>query len=201
MAFHEVRLPDDIEQGAEGGPEFKTEISTLANGAENRNFVWSQPRMEWDIAYGIQSRGDLQNVLSFFYARGGRFHGFRFKDWLDYQVLAPITFATGDGSTAAFQLNRVYTDLGGFTYSRTIKKPVSGTVSVFVDGSEDGSASVDTTTGIVTFSSTPAVSADLTWTGEFDVPVRFDVDRIGVNLRNFNAGSIPSIPVVEDPNA
>jgi uncharacterized protein (TIGR02217 family) len=32
---------------------------------------------------------------------------------------------------------------------------------------------------------------------EFDVPVRFDTDRIDVDLGQFQAGRIPSIPLVE----
>ena len=31
----------------------------------------------------------------------------------------------------------------------------------------------------------------------FDVPVRFDTDRIDVNLEAFRAGSIPAIPLKE----
>ena len=31
----------------------------------------------------------------------------------------------------------------------------------------------------------------------FDVPVRFDTDRLDVNLTRFPAGEIPSIPMVE----
>jgi uncharacterized protein (TIGR02217 family) len=32
---------------------------------------------------------------------------------------------------------------------------------------------------------------------EFDVPVRFDAERIAVSLKAFKAGQIPSIPLVE----
>ncbi|MGV1912724.1 DUF2460 domain-containing protein [Agrobacterium vitis] len=32
---------------------------------------------------------------------------------------------------------------------------------------------------------------------QFDVPVRFDTDRIEINLEAFNAGSIPSISLTE----
>ena len=31
----------------------------------------------------------------------------------------------------------------------------------------------------------------------FDVPVRFDTDRLPINLANFDAGEIPSIPLIE----
>ncbi len=32
---------------------------------------------------------------------------------------------------------------------------------------------------------------------QFDVPVRFETDRLEVSLSRFEAGSIPSIPIVE----
>ena len=32
---------------------------------------------------------------------------------------------------------------------------------------------------------------------EFDVPVRFDSDKLEVNMTGFNHGAIPNIPIVE----
>jgi len=32
---------------------------------------------------------------------------------------------------------------------------------------------------------------------EFDVPVRFDTDRIQTSLASFQAGEVPNVPVVE----
>jgi uncharacterized protein (TIGR02217 family) len=32
---------------------------------------------------------------------------------------------------------------------------------------------------------------------EFDIPVRFDTDRIEISLAAFKAGSVPSVPLVE----
>jgi uncharacterized protein (TIGR02217 family) len=32
---------------------------------------------------------------------------------------------------------------------------------------------------------------------EFDVPVRFDTDRIQVSVASFQAGDLPQVPVVE----
>jgi uncharacterized protein (TIGR02217 family) len=49
----------------------------------------------------------------------------------------------------------------------------------------------------VTFVVAPAAGAVVTAGFEFDVPVRFDTDRISASLAGFAAGEIPSIPVVE----
>jgi uncharacterized protein (TIGR02217 family) len=32
---------------------------------------------------------------------------------------------------------------------------------------------------------------------EFDVPARFDTDRLEINIQGFRHGAIPSIPIVE----
>lgn len=38
---------------------------------------------------------------------------------------------------------------------------------------------------------------DMDWTGEFDVPVRFDTDDLRASLEAFQMGSIPDIPLTE----
>ncbi len=58
---------------------------------------------------------------------------------------------------------------------------------------------VDHTTGLVTFvaGQIPAAGEAVTAGFEFDVPVRFDTDRLDVNLSGFEHGAIPNIPIVE----
>jgi uncharacterized protein (TIGR02217 family) len=58
---------------------------------------------------------------------------------------------------------------------------------------------LDPATGIVTFAAhaTPAAGAVIRAGFAFHVPVRFDADRIEVDLDAFAAGRIPSIPLVE----
>jgi uncharacterized protein (TIGR02217 family) len=85
---------------------------------------------------------------------------------------------------------------GGFTFTRKITRPVSGTVSVFENGvPATHVGSIDYTTGIITFSTTP--TTPVTATFEFDVPVRFDVDKLRVRAETFRAGTIPSIVIRE----
>jgi uncharacterized protein (TIGR02217 family) len=76
---------------------------------------------------------------------------------------------------------------------------VAGSVRVAVGGAEldPGAFVVDSTTGLVTLAVAPAPGLAVTAGFLFDVPVRFDTDRIEVNLAAFEAGAIPSIPVVE----
>jgi uncharacterized protein (TIGR02217 family) len=43
----------------------------------------------------------------------------------------------------------------------------------------------------------PSPGAEVTAGFEFDVPVRFDTDRIEVSVASFHAGEVPRVPVVE----
>jgi uncharacterized protein (TIGR02217 family) len=205
MAFHEVRFPDNISRGARGGPMRRTQIVTLASGREERNASWADSRRNYDAAYGIRRADDLAAVIDFFEARDGRLHGFRWKDWADYKSCPPSqppaptdqVLGIGDGVTDAFQLRKEYAS-GAQSYWRVIRKPVSGTVRVTVNGNELLSGwSVDVSTGIVTFDTPPGDGEGVTAGFEFDVPVRFESDRLDVTLDIERLGSITSIPLIE----
>jgi uncharacterized protein (TIGR02217 family) len=206
MAFHEVRFPDDISRGARGGPERRTQVVELASGDEERNASWADSRRRYDAAYGIRRADDLAAVIAFFEARNGRLHGFRWKDWGDYRSglpSAPVTaidqaLGTGDGDTDAFQLVKRY-ESGPQSWVRQVVKPVAGTVRVALAGVEPApsSWSVNTTSGIVTFDSAPGPGVLVTAGFEFDVPVRFDTDRLDVTWDLDRLGSIASIPLIE----
>jgi uncharacterized protein (TIGR02217 family) len=205
IPFHEVRFPTAIAFGATGGPERRTEIVALGSGHEERNSRWADSRRRYDAGYGIRSLDDLHAAIAFFEERRGRLYGFRWRDRIDCKSCAPEgapaatdqAIGEGDGVTTALQLVKTY---GGAhaPYTRTIRKPVAGTVLVAVDGAPLASGwRCDPATGIVTFDEAPDDGAAITAGFEFDVPVRFDTDRLDINLTSFAAGDIPSIPLVE----
>ena len=205
MAFHEVRFPDNISRGARGGPERRTQIVELASGAEERNASWANSRRRYDVAYGIRRADDLAAVVAYFEARNGRLHGFRFKDWADFKSCLPSQtpgptnqpIGTGNGAATLFQLTKRYTS-GAQSWTRAITKPVAGTVTVALNGTPQPSGwSVSTATGLITFTTAPALGVAITAGFEFDVPVRFDTDVLDVTLDLERLGSITSIPLVE----
>ncbi len=205
MAFHEIRFPDNISRGARGGPERRTQIVELASGDEERNASWANSRRRYDAAYGIRRSDDLAAAVAFFEARNGRLYGFRWKDWGDYKSCLPSTapavtdqlIGTGDGTATEFQLVKAYSS-GAQTWMRIITKPVTGTVSLALDGVAQASGwSADTTTGLVIFTTAPAIDVTITAGFEFDVPVRFDTDRLDVTHDIERLGSIASIPLIQ----
>lgn len=194
MAFHQIRFPLDVALGAQGGPERATDVVTLASGREERNSRWAHARRRYNAGYGIKSRADMAAVLQFFEERRGRFHSFLWRDGLDWEA-ADQELGIGDGEQRAFQLVKRY----GAAFDpclRPITKPVAGSVRVVVDGIAAAFA-VDLLTGIVTLEVAPAEGAVVRAGFEFDVPVRFDTDRLDIELSGFDAAVAPHIPVIE----
>ena len=203
--FNEVRFPTDVALGARGGPERRTDVVTLRSGGEERNAVWADGRRKYQAGYGVKSFAQLEAVRDFFEAQRGRLYGFRWKDRFDYRscpspgqpTAFDVPIGTGDGRTRAFQLVKVYGAGLPTPYTRTIAKPVPGTVLVGVNGSAAQQWACDPTTGLVTFAAPPAPGAGVTAGFLFDVPVRFDTDYLEADLAFFEAGQIPNISIVE----
>ncbi len=207
MGFNEERFPEGLSFGSSGGPERRTEIVTLNSGFEERNSPWAHSRRRYDAGVSMRSLDDMDAVIAFYEARRGPLIGFRWKDWTDCKSNLPSLepdyldqeIGVGDDVTTDFQLCKTYRS-GDEIYCRDIRKPVAHTVLIGMGGDalvEDTHFSVDLTTGVVTFAVAPGEGAAITAGYEFDVPVRFDADRLEMNHASFVAGEIPSIPVVE----
>lgn len=204
--FHDVRFPVDVAFGSTGGPQRRTEVVTLGSGREQRNSRWARSRRRFDAGYGIRTLDELAEVIAFFEERRGRLYGFRFRDPLDFKSCPPSRtpaptdqqIGIGDGATTTFRLVKRY-GAGFAPYDREIAKPVAGTVRVAVGGAEQVAPAfaLDASSGVVTFASPPAAGAVVTAGFQFDCPVRFDTDAIEIDLSAFQAGALPSVPVVE----
>ncbi|WP_425083006.1 phage distal tail protein, Rcc01695 family [Ruegeria profundi] len=207
MNFHEVRFPASLSFGSVGGPERRTDIVALANGFEERNTPWAHSRRRYDAGLGMRSLDDIETMISFFEARQGQMYGFRWKDWSDYKsgsATADVdhgdqVIARGDGECTEFQLVKTYSS-GGVSYVRPITKPVLGTVRLGLDQDamrEGVDYEVDLARGVVSFVAPPPEQVEITAGFEFDVPVRFDTDKIQTSVASFQAGDVPNVPVVE----
>lgn len=207
MAFHDIRFPANLSFGSVGGPERRTEIVALASGFEERNTPWAHARRRYDAGMGLRSLDDLSALVAFFEARAGQLHGFRWKDWSDHKSCLPSrapafddqVIARADGVQKTFQLTKTYSS-GPGRYVRPITKPVRGSVRAGFGGNEmvpGTHYTVNHATGTIGFADAPEPGAEITAGYEFDVPVRFDTDRIAVSVASFQAGEMPDIPVIE----
>lgn len=207
--FADIRFPEDIAFGASGGPRFNTSIAITRGGREVRNRNWSKARLRWNVTHGIKDQTEFDDLMSFFYVIGGRELGFRFKDHTDFRqnmssVDTPMFIATGNGVTTSFQLIKRYT-FGDLFYDRNIKRPVVGTVRIFLMTDTDDLVenltdwNIDHDTGIITFDvTTPLDPSEEIWaTYEYDVPVRFDTDVVDISHADYNNFNWPTIEILE----
>ena len=203
-AFHDVSLPLALAIGASGGPERMTDVVRLASGVESRNSRWAGSRRRWEVGGTALRLDEAHELIAFFEARRGRVHGFRFRDPVDWKSCAPGEVVTaldqplgvGNGETVSFHLVKRYVS-GGEWAERKIRKPVSGSVVVAIGGAATSAFDVDDTSGVVTFHAAPADSAVLTAGFVFDVPVRFDTDRLETALLGNAAVRVLRAPLIE----
>jgi uncharacterized protein (TIGR02217 family) len=200
MSFYESpRFPDNIAFSAVGGPKFSTNVIVLVSGYEARNANWTNTRYEYDLAIPPRSQTEVETINAFFRTVQGRAYGFRFKDYADHTATSQPATSVGNSPNLDFQMYKRYTS-GAQTNDRKISKPVDGTVFVYVSNVlQTTGFTVDYETGVISFSSAPAGA--VTWSGDFDVPVRFDIDalrwRVIDRVSDGLIYQIDSLPLVE----
>lgn len=196
-------FPETISQGVIGGPQFLTDIEMLRSGHEERNTPWSDPLHVYNAGLGVREAEHLYDFQNFYHNTRGMLRSFRFKDWSDFKsnidVSKPVNaldqqLGTGNGSTYYF---RVYKTYGNYT--RRITHPRAFSAKVAFDGAEVSADSffVDDQNGVIVFLTAPPSGVNITCGFEFDVPARFDSDYIPIQMKLFNLGSVPDIPIKE----
>ena len=204
--FHNIGFPLTLAFGASGGPSRISEITQLASGREHRNTPHAKSRRRYNAGAGIKTLDELHELISFFEARMGQLHSFRFRDPLDYKSCRPsktpsVTdqiIGEGDGETVEFQLIKSYQDEAG-GYVRDITKPIVQSLLIAIDGTEitPEDYNLNDMTGQVTFNAPPSSGAVISAGFEFDVQVRFDTDQLDLALEAFGAGQAANIPLIE----
>jgi uncharacterized protein (TIGR02217 family) len=199
-AFEDVRFPVALGREASVEPAFSTAVVTSAGGAEQRNSDWADARLRFDAGPGVRGEADLHALIAFFRARRGAAVAFRFEDPFDNSSngmtgppgAADQRLGVGDGIRTEFALVKLY---GGQV--RRVTRPAAGTVRVSVAGVERVGGWTLGPLGLVRFDVPPADGAEVEAGYRFDVPVRFAEDRLAVSRATFEAGEIPSVPLIE----
>jgi uncharacterized protein (TIGR02217 family) len=208
MTIPAYRLPPNVEAGSQFSPVFNNVIQEALAGNEQRYGKWTKCRGVGNVAYGLLSTDptyddDFRAVMALYLAHKGSIYPFRFRDWTDYTA-TDENFGTGDGAETEFQIHKTYDPSmillntpGSLTYVRDIFLFVAApTIKV------NGVTQTVTThyaisaSGLVTFVTPPANGHAITWSGEFDLPVRFDGD-IQVAPDAANIVRITSLPIRE----
>lgn len=186
-------------------------VVMMGGGSEQRNQNWNDARRRYDAATAnTLTLATFHLVEKHFNGRRARTRSFALRDRSSFRASAEA-FGTGDGATTTFQL-RIASGDAGNAYGREIYLPESGTVSVFdnatpvVEGSGAGKfqlAYTGATGGLVTFGTAPVAGHSLTWSGDYWIPVRYDLMEFpSAELFMWTSGTAglvhgPSIPLIE----
>jgi len=174
MTMIDARMSPRAEAGFSAVVGSSSRVTPMRNGHERRNANWTGKKRRYTARYAgwtVAMREDLMDQVM---VADGMVYSFRFKDHNDYSVTLQSLGTTPAGTTPV-QLVKTYTK-GSTTKTRTITKPIASTVTVYENGSPK-TGTIDDTTGLFTPSVAWSASAALTWTGEFDVCVRFATDE------------------------
>lgn len=199
------RFPDEITFHASVGPQFRTEVATGLTGYQQTNATMPDPLHVFDITQAMREI-DISNtpgygyrvVRDFFNVVKGKAIGFRARNWWDYKDdgLGILGTGVGNGTTTVFQIAKRYV-AGALSTDKAIRKPVSGTLVVKVNGVTVSNYTTDFTTGLVTFAAAPANGAVLTCAYEYDLPVRFDRDLIRVHPDSGGLAIVEGLAMLE----
>jgi len=205
-SFHDVRLQDVLRVGGGGSAEYSTQLMTTASGFEHRNARWAGPRRRYEVHIGTRPISELRALQTFFLERCGRLHGFLWRDFIDYRSRGllsprgndqPMKRMTPDGRVWAFF--KGLRDESQTKRVRRIFKPLAASVKVAHNRRSISSDQyvVHAVHGLIAFRSgyyrTESVQAGF----DFDVPVRFDTDRLEIRMVTDLAGTCEPIPLVE----
>jgi uncharacterized protein (TIGR02217 family) len=208
QAFEDVTFPLEIGRQASASAEFSTNVITAQSGYERRNSNWADARLRYDVAPGVRSEAELGTLLNFFRARHGPAIAFRFRDPFDYSsgamtavpIMMDQPLGTGDGLRTRFSLHKMY-GAGPDAQIRYITHPVSSSVVIAVNGAAMMTGWTVQPGGQIIFDTAPAAGAVITAGFLFDVPVRFEDDRIEISRATFGAGEMASVPLIEVKDA
>ncbi len=210
--FHEIRFPTEISRGAHGGPERRTDVVTLGSGARSATRAGPIRAAATTPATASSSLDDLHAVIAFFEERRGRLYGFRWRDRGRLQVLraerrsprratsrsAPATASAPHVPAGQDATARAFAPLDrGRSPSRSparcasrspaSSRPPAPTSRRHDDGHRH-----------VPAGHMPGGGRPVTAGFEFDVPVRFDTDKLEINLQGFRAGRHSAHPPRRD---
>lgn len=217
--YDDVLFPTDISYGSVGGPGFRSHAVVTDSGVDEVVARWSRPRRSWDVSYALRKPDKAKTLQDFYTAVGGISNSWRFKPPHDFTTAPTATqehyqgspaqpapsstdvlLGVGDGTTTTFQLRKAYTVASRTAYV-PITKPVSGTTKVSRNDVEDLAGwTVNTSTGVVTYSVAPGAGVNVKAGCDFNVEARFgeELDRmLPLEGVSFSQASVRSVPIIE----
>ena len=178
----ELRFPPAISYGAYGGSSgWSTSVVATDNGSEYRIGKWGRSLGQWVVGHNLRRAVDWQALIALHRLTQGRFFPIRFQDWTDFTVTAGqgITVLNSAGQIQLAKVYQLTDEISFVVYkdTRPIYKPQIGTV---IFANPILGVTLDYATGVI--HGTGVAAGTTTWTGQFDVSVRFDEDNVDFSV-------------------
>ena len=204
------RFPDAVSYNCQESTNFSNTKTVVNSGFVKTNINWDAPLLDFTVSKGLQTPEQIKELRAFFIATFGGAIGFRFKNWLGYQVSKNEGSVNGgEELTKTFQLCKKFVLNGSYTAHKAITKPVNASlysarikpIKIYLNDVlvEPENYVINYTNGLVTlndeylFDSSDVVS----WEGEYDLPVNFRDDKQTLSMSNFDAINWDSIGFTE----
>jgi len=153
-------------------PMWSTKTQKALSGKELRASYFSYPIWQFSLSYNVlreTGQAELQSLIGLFNQCRGSYGAFLYLDPED-NVVTDQAFGVGDGSTTQFGLVRTFSGFTEPVYA------VNGTPIIKVNGT--ATTAFTQANGLITFTSAPASSAILSWSGSYYYRCRFLQDSM-----------------------
>lgn len=178
MAFHNELFPKSA-ASVSGGPTWLTDVIRYGNRGEQRIALQGDARRRYEVSLSHITDNEYRSIIKHHNARRGKLHSFPHDD-LMFNSVTTEPFGTGGGIGSTNQLTINEGDASN-AYNREIYLPVAG-FQIRANGNlktitTDYTVGTGATGGLITWV-TSVSGQTLTWTGNFYVPVRYDLDEL-----------------------
>lgn len=173
-------LPQCVHYGIDCNPVWRVDLATLTDGRESPNLVWSQARHEYSLDFHTKNPVEYTAAKSHFMKARAQFKKWPFRDPLDFEVARDegVVVETVQG----YRIAKRYGS-GSEAYDRTISRP---TGAVLYEGDSVAlGITINPENGYLVGVGSDGIDVgDFSWSGEFFVPVRYDIDRFPSKVTN-----------------
>jgi uncharacterized protein (TIGR02217 family) len=211
MAFRNEPFPECLSQGTTMEPLWLVDVARNQTKQEYRFLRSDQAIYAFSAAINVRTLDALMGHTNHWHNMHGKEHSFPFRYPHDYKSCLPgpdhipaqndVLLGTGNGSNLVFPVRKAFV-FGAYTYYHDGILAKASTLLVEVNGVLKTSGvhyNYDATTGIITFTGGNAPGNGLLVKAgfEFYFKVRYDMDSIKAVAAAHNAGSVPTIPLLE----
>lgn len=211
MGFHEDAIfPSKLAAGSRFGLRHDTAVVSNPSAYSQRVPRLDLPLIIADVSTALTSPAGATELLRFFTARQGATYGFRFPhpfdrssnldDRSDATTPNDQRIGVGNGIKQRFKLRKAVVD-GGIARYRNILKPIVGSVTVAINGTQVTAFDVDHTNGEILFNQPPQQDDVITAGFLYDIPMRFEEeveDSMFITHQPHENALLPQVGLVEE---